>query len=842
MVKLRHWLSCLLLSMCISYASANSIPPPNTPQGLEGGFWRIDGNFDATLRLKNILLKQSLVVTPSLYFADGTEYRLPPVTLSPAGIGRVSIRYALQNAPAAIRSHVSTFGMAAISYRWSWPAVIASIQATDEIASLTTVSSFQADMRKVHVPAEPATPQIARGTWWLPTDNADYFVALGNSSLTTKTIQIVVSGHDGQILADTQVMLNKHAVQILHLSDILGQRNAPDKLGGIEIHYSGAQRSVVSYAGIEDEGVGYSASPFLIEDRPLPARPDHLATISAPGIMLGRPDPAMLFPIGTVFSPFAILHNVSNHPLAVNIALDTQASAGAPQTRSLNSVNLAPGETLQYDLNSQFSQDDPLPDGYGTLSASFNGQDGDLRVQAGSIDQSQSYVFEAPASLQAETASRTLCFWSLEGDNDTMVAVWNYEAVAQDLVLTLHYATGQYLIPIHLEPRQAYNLDLMSLVRNRLPDPTGALIPSNIDSGSAVLSGVHGELDKIAVSVATSVFNVRNATCGYGCVTCNGEVSLVFTTSPLRVSVKKTVAATIQLTMGSGTVITNPAGTWHTSNTAVATVNSNGVHTGVSAGTATSFFVVQNIPVNTTICGPAGSVTCPDESLTETDPVDVVQPVVNVSVNPGGNIPYGQSAPGVTAAVEGSSDIGVPTGNITFSIDPAVPGVTSPADVDLFGGSASWDLGGLGGVTLVPVGAYTITAVYNGDDNYDSAQNTGVFAIAKDGSTTAITNCPSGPLLAKNNPQSFVITEIPNPSPAVALAQQPTGAVNLTATLTTGGVITGFGALVAKPGLTSTTKISISLNPGTYTITASYQSDGNYESSSASCPGGVVVQ
>lgn len=390
MVKLRHWFGCLLLSMCASYASGNSIPPPNTPQGLEGGLWRIDGNFEPTLRLKNILLKQSLVVTPSLYFADGTEYRLPPVTLSAAGIGRVSIRYALQNAPAAIRSHISTFGMAAISYQWSWPAVIASIQSTDEIASLTTVSSFQADMRKVHAPSEPATPQIVRGTWWLPTDNSDYFIVLGNSSLTAKTVQIVISGHDGKPLGDTQVNLKTHAVQLLHLSGILGQLNAPDKLGGVEIHYSGAERSVVSYAGIEDGSVGYSASPLLIEDRPLPAQPDHMATISAPGIMLGRPDPAMLFPIGTIFSPFAILHNVSNHSLAVNIELDTQASAGAPQTRSLNSVNLAPGETLQYDFNSQFTQGNPLPDGYGTLSASFIGQDGDLRVQAGSIDQSQS--------------------------------------------------------------------------------------------------------------------------------------------------------------------------------------------------------------------------------------------------------------------------------------------------------------------------------------------------------------------------------------------------------------------------------------------------------------------
>jgi hypothetical protein len=68
---------------------------PNTPQGTEGGFWKVDGSFEPILRLKNVLLKQSLTVTPILYFADGTPYPLTPIFLDPAGLAQVNIRIAL---------------------------------------------------------------------------------------------------------------------------------------------------------------------------------------------------------------------------------------------------------------------------------------------------------------------------------------------------------------------------------------------------------------------------------------------------------------------------------------------------------------------------------------------------------------------------------------------------------------------------------------------------------------------------------------------------------------------------------------------------------------------------
>jgi hypothetical protein len=337
---------------------------PNTPQGMEGGFWRTDNNFDPILRLKNVLLKQPLQVTPSLYFTDGTEYKLPSTTLEAAGVAQVNIRLVLQHAPANVRAHVSTYGMAGITYQWSWPAVIASIQNTDEIASLTITNSLRADVRRVHAAPEVGQAQVVHGTWWLPTANADGFLVLENPSLHEKQVDVMFSGHAGNSIATQTVTLPKHGSTMIQFSTAFGDARGSEAAGGIEVHYTGPKHGVVTYAGILDETVGYSASPILAEDYLDSERPVHEVTLSAPGLLLGKADPAMQFPTGTYFQPYAVLHNVSAHALQAALSMVSPGTGGTPQTRSLGTVSLAAGETSQFDFGSQFSHSNPLPDGY----------------------------------------------------------------------------------------------------------------------------------------------------------------------------------------------------------------------------------------------------------------------------------------------------------------------------------------------------------------------------------------------------------------------------------------------------------------------------------------------
>jgi len=131
-----------------------------------------------------------------------------------------------------------------------------------------------------------------------------------------------------------------------------------------------------------------------------------------------------------------------------------------------------------------------------------------------------------------------------------MISIWNYAAKPQDVTLVLYYSGGQYRIPIHLEARQSYDLDMMTLLKSRAPDPDGNLIPPYIESGSAMLVGPGGELDKMTVVLSASGYNVRNATCFPMCINCGGVVDV--TVNGVSLGIPQTAQASAEVDMADG--------------------------------------------------------------------------------------------------------------------------------------------------------------------------------------------------------------------------------------------------------------------------------------------------
>jgi Bacterial Ig-like domain (group 3) len=124
---------------------------------------------------------------------------------------------------------------------------------------------------------------------------------------------------------------------------------------------------------------------------------------------------------------------------------------------------------------------------------------------------------------------------------------------------------------------------------------------------------------------------------------------------------------------------------------------------------------------------------------------------------------------------------------------------------------------------------------YGGDVNYDSADGSRAFAVDKANSTTTIANCPSGPVTA-GQPQSFQITVKWSTNPTATGAEQPTGQVILYASPYSGSSTHASGTLSPALGglLPYTVTIPITLTAkGQYTVTAAYQGDGNYNTSTS---------
>jgi hypothetical protein len=86
----------------------------NAPQVLFSGLWRVDGNFESVIHIKNSSVVAPVEVAPVLYMADGTEYDLPPVIIPTTGTSMLSVNRALAQAPPAVRAHLSPYGSAAL--------------------------------------------------------------------------------------------------------------------------------------------------------------------------------------------------------------------------------------------------------------------------------------------------------------------------------------------------------------------------------------------------------------------------------------------------------------------------------------------------------------------------------------------------------------------------------------------------------------------------------------------------------------------------------------------------------------------------------------------------------
>ncbi len=571
--------------------AASPIVVSDNEQGMEGGFWTTEDDYDPILRLKNIHESEPIDVQPTVFFADGTPFKLPLVHLGAAGVAQVNLRIALQSVPASLLNHVSRYGMVGISYKWTWPAIIATIRDVDEIASLSLRSTLLADVNTVHASPEPQTTHVIRGTWWMPLQSSDGFVAMANASRSIKRIRLEISDRAGKLIGYRVFTLARHETMSLRYSQLLSGVRGIDTEGGLRISYSGPAHGVLAYSAIEDASIGYSASPIFAEDSLNLTGNQQQVRMAAPGLMLGKPDPSMLFPTGTTFTPYAVLNNISDHQLDVKLTISVKDNNdGVSKTYPLSDVILEPGQVST--LGSSFFSASKFASGTAHLMFAFRGREGDLLVQTGSVDQTMNYVFEVVPAEMLPTASRTLCFWSAEGDSDSMITVWNYDSSAQDLVLKLFFTGGRYQIPIHLGPGETYTLSTMELVRSGRPDPSGVVIPTYINSGSAVLSGKGGERDSISVGVASATYNVRNATCSPDCVNCNGVSQIVVSPSSLSLSSEASSQVTATEVWNTGQQL--PAvGTWSSTNSSVATASS-GLITGVAAGAATAKIMESN--------------------------------------------------------------------------------------------------------------------------------------------------------------------------------------------------------------------------------------------------------
>jgi hypothetical protein len=567
----------------------------------------------SSIYLKNVVETDPVTVTPILHLSNGAKYNLADITVKLAGLAIISINDELQKK--GISPWATLSGYVELQYMWPWDPFCATVRNVDTAHSVIFTYSLRPALplrlpsRKTALPVPTNTME---GMWWKHEKNVIGFIAVANLSSEAAQTSIEIIDGEAKPISQHQLNVSPHGMKLIKLPEL---QTVEAVQGGVRITSSQTMDKLVINGGLEDQSIGYSASMPFAQQPVTPSDPQQI-TIAELGLMTGAADPMMLFPAGTTFTPYSVLRNVSDQPLSLVPTLWWMEGA-KPRSARLPEVNLAPHETRSVDVPSMLAHFGPS-----NFNGSFNiefatqARLGSLLMSSGSVDQTGTYVFKVMPRGVAESMSRSLQQWSTDNGDDTMVTVWNPADEAQDFTFTLLFEGGHYLLPLHMQARETRSFNVSEIIQNQVPDAEGNVIPPSIRQGTAKIGGSQAENEYILIAVDAAVYNVRKATCGVICLTCNGYTNSAVVLSSFSVPVTGTNQLVLYGTLNTGGQ-SEMYGTWSSSKTTVATVgSSNGIATGVGAGSATlSVFTANEMDGSGYTCFSEINPTCPESSF-----------------------------------------------------------------------------------------------------------------------------------------------------------------------------------------------------------------------------------
>jgi hypothetical protein len=280
----------ICLAACSQAAAQSKIPPFNppkiyTPKRMDlytsyCGLWRTDRTYNSTIRLSNQLAISAMDATVTLFLSDGTPYVLPPVHLEKSGVETVDIAAALAGAPAAIKTHLSTFGSASVSYRYDWQGVVyAFMSILDTARSLEYTYPFMFPMQEqMGMRTPPGAPPSTtyEGLHWGYSAQSSVFLSFSNT--TKQPLDISVSMLDGK----GAVTMAQSMVVAPSNTELLTGLPTSTTPGGVQVTWNGDENALAVLGGIEDAKYGlFGRYPVLHgspdDDQERSRRPDYCA-------------------------------------------------------------------------------------------------------------------------------------------------------------------------------------------------------------------------------------------------------------------------------------------------------------------------------------------------------------------------------------------------------------------------------------------------------------------------------------------------------------------------------------------------------------------------------------
>ncbi len=551
-----------------------------------------------------------------------------------------------------------------------------------------------------------AQPVTVEGLWWKQETNVTGFLGVSNLSNQARQISIQVTDRAANLIAEHSFTLGSDVTKLIALDEL---KAAPTSDGGILVSWTGAPEDLVLNGGLHDPATGYSANIPLAPPPSSNPAPISVHRYTELGLMTGAADPMMRFPASTIFAPYSVVRNLSNQPVQITPRI-YWTQGGEPHTALLTQSTISPHQSANLDVPSLLATA-----GLRTFNGTINlildvqGSPHALIMASGSVDAKNTYVFAVRSSAVSTSVAKSVSYWSTANGDDTMVTLWNPADEPQDLVFTVYFSGGYYLLPLHLEGRVTRSFNMSEIIANQVPDINGNVILPSVNEGSATISGIHDLNEQILVALDAGTFNPQKATCGAYCQTCHGAADYWINADPFSIQVGGATQETMTIQMDNGRQYDwTSTASWSSSDTSIATVSGGNV-TGQSPGSVSILGQDDGLPLYSKFCDGFFH-DCPANYGAGAQASGSVKPTVNIQVQSGfismaGNGLVVLAGPGGSLTSTAITAVGNPGGGaVSWSAGPnlQISGINS-ANASVSGTAAS----GSGGDTYVDV-TYTV--------------------------------------------------------------------------------------------------------------------------------------
>ncbi len=329
-------------------------------------------------------------------------------------------------------------------------------------------------------------PGSLEGIWWQPRAGLNDFLVISNSSEKKISGALSLFDASGKRWSELLVLAPRQTLRMA-TSDLLRQAGLGGSYGGISFAVPASASAVDGVHFMYNESAKFSASLEMFRRDPNSTLLERAGkdakqwTMREPMLALRTPDPAIGLPPGTLLQPTIFVRNITANSIAADIALSWRGDSGKGQAK-LPELQLAPFATQQLPIGTMQKQlGIPENAHWALVSLTTTASPDDLIAIASSRDNSGRYGAEAGfvGGLGDYFVGGE---WRADANHNQIISVTNSGQKPADALLTLHYDNGEkkYEMQQTIQPSDQMWVNLAELIRNRVPDRKGNLLPVDV--------------------------------------------------------------------------------------------------------------------------------------------------------------------------------------------------------------------------------------------------------------------------------------------------------------------------------------------------------------------------